>query len=455
MKSSNTLRDEYGVLSDQLDAIANPADGNEAGALSQEERTLVEDLTTKMDALEKEIALAVKVEARLNKRAQASTVTDIRHKKEPETEESKTVKRYSFLKAIERSSKREQLDGLEAEMHQEAVKEARRSNLSIDGFGIPSMFFKNPNSEKRDLVAGTPTAYGNTIPTEVGTLIDYLWPRTTLESLGATVLSGLTSNVSFPRKNAVPAATWEGETDANAESDPTTDAIALTPKRLGTYVDVSKQLIMQSSVPGLDTMVRRDIETAIAQALEIAALVGSGTNNQPTGILVDNNVLIEAIGTNGGALTWSHIVALEAAISNQNADMGKLGYLTTPGIRGLLKTTEKAANTAQFIWENQAMAGVTPTIGEGQLNGYRAAISTLVPSDLVKGSGINLHALIFGDFSQLMMGQFGGLDVVVDPYTQARNTLVRVVLNSWWDIALRHSQSFAAIKDASAGVFNT
>jgi hypothetical protein len=101
------------------------------------------------------------------------------------------------------------------------------------------------------------------------------------------------------------------------------------------------------------------------------------------------------------------------------------------------------------------LAGVANTIGEGQLNGYRAAISSLVPSELEKGTGYNLHAIIFGNWADLLMGQFGGLDIVVDPYTQATNTLLRIVVNSWWDIAIRHSASFAAIKDASAGEFNT
>jgi HK97 family phage major capsid protein len=208
-------------------------------------------------------------------------------------------------------------------------------------------------------------------------------------------------------------------------------------------------------VPGLDGIIRRDIEMAIAHALETAAINGSGTGSQPTGILNDGNIGVEAIGANGGAPDWGNIVALEANVANDNADFGRLGYLTTPGMRGLMKTVEKASNTAQFIWDNGPLAGVTNTIGEGQLNGYRAAISSLVPSELEKGTGYNLHAIIFGNWADLLMGQFGGLDIVVDPYTQATNTLLRIVVNSWWDIAIRHSASFAAIKDASAGEFNT
>ena len=102
------------------------------------------------------------------------------------------------------------------------------------------------------------------------------------------------------------------------------------------------------------------------------------------------------------------------------------------------------------------MGGIqAATVGEGQLNGYRAAVSTLVPSNLTKSSGINLHAIIFANWRDLIVAQFGGMDIVIDPYTQATNTLLRIVVNSWWDVDRRHSLSFAAIKDASAGEFNT
>lgn len=445
MKTSADLQDKYGELVEEMDVLVEIAK-EEKRELSTEEATRVTDIETELETLERDIKVKQRIEARLNKKAEAEQRSDIRHKKTPETEEKKIVKRYSFLSAINARMKGKPLTGLEREMHEEAEKEARANNLGLDGFGLPSMFFRKP--EQRDMVAGTPTAYGNTVPTEVGQIIDYLWPRTTVEALGATVISGLSSNVTFPRKDAVPAATWEGETDANAESNPTTDTISLTPNRVGTYVDLSKQLLVQSSVAGLDNMVRSDISTAIGQALEIAAINGSGSSNQPLGILNDANVNVVALGTNGAVPTWANIVGLETEVSVDNADFGSMAYLTTPGIRGQLKTTEKATNTGMFIWDNAPLAGVSSTVGEGQLNGYRAAISTLVPSNLSKGTGTNLHAIIFGNFSQLLMGQFGGLDVVVDPYTQATNTLVRIVLNSWWDIALRHSVAFAVIKDA-------
>lgn len=455
MLTAHEMRDKYAELVEEMDVMVEIAK-EEKRELSEKEQARIEEIESKLGELEHQIEVKDRLEKRLAKKAESDKKEDIRHKREKQTEDQNVVKRYNLLRALNMQMRGKHLDGVEGEMHQEAEREAQRSNISLDGFGIPQMFFK-PRNQQRDLTAGTANQGGNTVQTTVSDLIPYLWPRTTIEALGATVLTGLTSNIQFPTQSAVPTGTWEGETDAGAESSPTFGTVTLSPNRVGTYVDVSKQLIVQSSVPGLDRVVTRDIERAIANALETAAINGSGSGNQPTGILNNGSVGIEAIGANGGSPDWGNIVALEANVANDNADMGSMAYLTTPGIRGALKTIEKASNTAQFIWETSAMTGISSlTVGEGMLNGYRAAVSTLVPSELEKGTGYNLHAIIFGNFQEMLLGNFGpGVDIVVDPYTQATSTLLRIVVNSWWDVALRHAESFAVIKDASAGEFNT
>jgi hypothetical protein len=134
---------------------------------------------------------------------------------------------------------------------------------------------------------------------------------------------------------------------------------------------------------------------------------------------------------------------LETDTTSANGVFNRAGYLTTPGVRGALKTTEKANNTGMFVYQDGA------TVGEGTMNGYRSLVSTLVPSDLTKGTGTNLHAILFScDWSELLIGQWAGIDLVVDPYTSAKNALVTLVINSWWDIAVRHAASFSAVLDA-------
>ena len=244
------------------------------------------------------------------------------------------------------------------------------------------------------------------------------------------MLSGLQGNVEFPRQDGMTSATEEGETDANAESTPTLDNVAMSPKRAGLYTQYSKQLLAQSTID-VDSFVRRDIEFAIAKYIDSKAINGSGATNIPTGILNTSGVNDITIGDNGGALDWARIVQFETEIAADDADVARMGWLTTPGVRGFLKSTEKASNTAQFIM-----------MEDDSLLGYAFRVSTQVPSNLTKGTGTGLHAAIFGNWSDLLIGQWGGIDLVVDPYSNARNAKVELVINVWFDVAVRHPESF-------------
>lgn len=347
-------------------------------------------------------------------------------------EKEKIAKRYSMTEAI-RQQMRGKFSGVIAEMHEEATTETRQFGKSIEGVGVPSFLV---DVQKRDLTVGTATQIGNTVATQVGALIPYLQPRLKVMELGATMLTGLTSNVTIPRNNAIGAAAWEGETDENAETNLTTDTISLTPNRLGAFMEYSKQLLLQSSV-SVDNLVRADLQRSIAIALDLAAINGSGAGNQPTGILNTAGIGNVAMGTNGAVPTRAKLVDLITELAVDNADMGNLAFLTTPGIRGKLQQTLLDAGSGRFVWEQS-----------NSLLGYRAEVSTQVPSDLTKGSSTDCHAVIYGNWSELLVAQWGGLDLLADPYTQGTKAMVRVIVNSWWDTALRHAQSFAAIKDA-------
>ena len=144
------------------------------------------------------------------------------------------------------------------------------------------------------------------------------------------------------------------------------------------------------------------------------------------------------IGATGGAPIWDHIVDLETEISVDDADVDMMAYLTTPGIRGKLKKTKIDAGSGQFVW----------SVNSRELNGYRAEVSTQVPSDLTKSTGTDLHAIIFGNWDSYVLGQWGGFDILVDPYTQASNTLIRIYANMWVDGNCRTGQSFSAVVDA-------
>jgi len=221
----------------------------------------------------------------------------------------------------------------------------------------------------------------------------------------------------------------------------------MSPNRLGAFTNISKQLLVQSSID-VENFVRNRLSEAINRALDYALINGDNSTQPFFGILNTAGIGSVPIGTDGGPLTYKHIIDLETALATDNADFGTLAYLTTPGVRGFLKNTEKASGTAQFVWNDGAPPVGQQGIRTDLLNGYRAYVSTQVPNNLTKGGGTNLHSVIFGNFAEMLIGQWAGLDVVVDPYSSSKNALVTIVVNSWWDAAVRHAASFAAIKDA-------
>lgn len=434
------LQQQRATAFDEMTAINTLAE-TEKRALTDEESTKWGTLEARIKELDASIKRKEDFDALQKRLAKDNNPTHFNigngvNKRGEKGEMKNIQKRHSLVKAMRSKVLGQKLEGVEGEMDVEARNEVQKFGRSVEGIGLPSSFI----NVKRDLVVGTDTAGGFTVATELGEMIPYLQPRLTAIQLGATVLSGLTANLDLPRNNGITSATWEGETDENAESDPTFDKLSLTPNRLGAYTDFSKQLLVQSEIsPSVEVFVRRQLERAIAIALDSAAINGSGSGNQPTGILNTSGIGDVAIGTNGGNPTRDHLIDLISALAVDNADMGNLSFLTTPGVRGKLQKTKTDAGSGLFVWNN-------PT----NLMGYNAAVSTQVPSTLDKGTSTGVcHAILFGNWSELMVAQWGGLDIVVNPYTKAKNAVVEVVANSWWDIALRHAESFAAVKDAT------
>lgn len=343
---------------------------------------------------------------------------------------SQVRKEYRILKAVQDLVQRNGLTGLELEMYQEAQIENRNLGLSTSGNLLIPFALRSPEIQKRDMLAGTTTAGGFTIQTDVGNLIPILEPRLVTERLGATVLRGLTGNIDFPRNDADAAAVWASEVATATETSPTFDRLQMSPNRLAAFTDISKQVMVQSTID-MENFVRGRLNFAIAQALDTAALTGGG-GSEPTGI--DATSGINTVTCSSALPTWAKIIEFETNTATSNADYGNLAYLVHPTIAGGLKSKEKATNTGQFVW-------MGANNGEGQLNGYRAVTSTLCP-----GAGIN-YTGFFGNWSELIIGQWGGLDIMVNPYTKAKEATVEIVVNSFWDCGVRHAASFCVATD--------
>jgi HK97 family phage major capsid protein len=296
---------------------------------------------------------------------------------------------------------------------------------------------------RRDLTVGTDTAGGYLVSTDLlaTNFIEMLRNRMMVQQLGAMTLGGLVGDVAIPKQTGGATAYWVAESGAPTESDQTVGQLALAPKTCGAFTDISRKLLKQSSID-IEGFVRLDLSTVLALALDAAAIAGTGADNQPTGILNTTGIGDVACGDpDGAAPVWADIVGLETEVAVDNADIGALAYLTNAKARGKLKVTEKATNTGQFVWENG-------TDGFGLLNGYRAAASNQVPSNLTKGAGTALSAIIFGNFSDLILALWGTVDILVDPYTGSTTGTVRVVALQDADIGVRHAESFAAAQDA-------
>ena len=344
------------------------------------------------------------------------------------------VKRYSLIRAIRAATTG---DWRGAELEREASEAiAEKLGRSPQGFFVPN------EVQKRGLSVGVGTAGGDLVELDLlsASFIEMLNNKMVVRQAGATVLTGLVGNILIPRQTGGATAYWVAEGVAPATSQQAVDQVALTPKTVGAFTDISRKLLEQSSID-VEGFVRNDLATRLALAIDYASLHGDPAVNagQPRGIAATTGIGSVGAVADGSAPTWAEMVALETSLAAANADIDNLHYVTNAKVRGKEKGTQRVAGTdSRMIWDDNN----TP------INGYSAYVSNQVRSDLTKGLGTNLSAIFFGDWSDLIIGEWGVLDVLVDPYTGGTAGTVRVIALQDVDVAVRHAQSFAAKLDA-------
>lgn len=252
-----------------------------------------------------------------------------------------------------------------------------------------------------------------------GDFIDVLRNASSVMQAGARMLPGLVGNVAIPKKTVASSAGWiSTEGGDSATTEPTFGTVSLNPKTVGAFTDMTRNIINQST-PSVEALVRDDLTQALALAIDAGALKGTGASGQPTGINATSGINTAVIGANP---TWANIVNLETLVAEDNALLGNLAYILPASLHGQLKTTAKATNQAIFV--------VDP---DGTMNGYR----TIVSNQATAGS------VLFGNFSDCLIGMWGGLDLTVDPYTNSKSGTVRIVALQSVDVAVRQAVSFA------------
>lgn len=349
---------------------------------------------------------------------------------------------YSIAKLI-----RSQLDGedgrvdagYELEVSQEMARILEQDPKGV--FLSTALAFGRPQAA---LDTATSTGGQELVFTEFGGFIDLLRPRSVVLQAGAQMLPGLRGNVAIPRQTGGATGSWVAETPGSdvGDTDLTLDQVTLSPKTYQASTAYSRQLLRQST-PIVDALVRQDLIRRHATALDAAAIAGTGASNQPTGVIYQSGIGDVAGGTNGLAPTFTHMVDLETDVAAANADdLGAMAYITTPGIRGVLKKTQ------QFSGSNGAPIWTGPADG-GSVNGYAAYASNNVPSNLTKGTASGIaHAVVFGVWSQMLIGEWGAADLIVDPYRLKKQGVIEVTSFQMVDVQLRQAAAFSAMLDA-------
>lgn len=276
----------------------------------------------------------------------------------------------------------------------------------------------------RDLSVGSATAGGNLVGTDLmsADFIELLRNKALMLKLGVKTLPGLVGNVAIPKQTGASTGYWVDETTAVTESNPTFGQVTMSPNHVGTFIDFTRQLLLQAT-PAIDMLVTEDLVRVLALSIDAAILHGSG-GDQPTGIAATSNVgSVVAAG-----MGWTAAVEFETDVAEANADVGTMSFVARPSVRGSLKTREKALNTGKFV------------IGDdGLCNGYPFNVTMQASSGYV----------FFGDFAQVLLGEWGVLDINVDRSALATTGGIRTVALKTVDVGVRQPGAFSVASDFS------
>ncbi len=301
-------------------------------------------------------------------------------------------------------------------------KIARKTGRNPNGIYLPIGVLT------RDLTVGTSTAGGHTVATELqaDSFVELLRNRSVVIDAGARVLSGLVGNTAIPRQTSGATAYWVAESGAPTESAPAFDQVSLTPKSIGAYTDISRKLLLQSALD-ISSFVASDLIATLGLAIDSAAINGTGASNQPTGILNTSGVSATDLG--GAAATWANVVSLETVIATANADTSAMAYVVSARTAGKLRQTLLAPST------DSGDVLLTGSNGNRRMNGYRVIVSNQIADGKI----------LFGNWADLVIGQWSTVDITLDRSTHATSGGLRIVAMQDIDIAIRHASSFAVI----------
>lgn len=424
MLKSDKLQQERAAKIKEQERIINLAKAAKR-AFSDEENTSLDTLDDEINSIDEDINKAMKSEDRERRIASMAGTAGGESMVDSEQREIDGIsKRYSFLNAARCAADGATLTGVEREMNEEAVREAKSLSLDFSSnnrsFSIPSKMVRATGQT----VTEDSGKFGGALVTQESRLVEGFIPRLFLEEAGASVLTGLVGKVALPKFSEYEYK-WLAEREAVTLKAEEIGGPVLAPKRAAAGVAISQQLLSQTSV-AVENVIYNKLREAAARALNKAALNGTGSKD-PLGILNMAGVQL-AVGKAAQEVSYKAIVELWGLITGVNADSGNEVFILNSKLAAAAKTAKKDAGSGRFVMEN------------GLIDGQRTIVTNLV-EELA-----GLQTLIYGNFSELYVGQWGGVNFVADLYTGAGSGEVRLYSNLFADVQSTNPEAFAVNK---------
>lgn len=380
-------------------------------------------------------------------------------------------KSYSFQNAIKAALEKGFSENcLEKEVHEELVKRAKKTrgyeengnilipvnDLTVNRADAALGYAEARRANyQRNQMVGDPLLGGNLVETELlaDKFVDIFRNHSIMRQMGMQMMPGLVGNVDIPKQIAGAvdgnSVYWVPEDADVSQIDAQFGLVKFRPKNVGSYMYVTRSMLLHSSI-GMDNFIRRELAIALALGIDKAAIEGTGTSDQPLGILNTPGVNPIIFGVNGDFPTWERLVQFETKVAVANADERTMGWVVNAKLRGELKSRQKfAGTTGETLWQN-AMAGSN----QGYLNGYRVGVSNQVRGNYTKGTGTNLSAAIFGDFSRFVCAEWGEYELAADPYFKFLSGGIRVRIIKTCDMAVLQEKAFSVATDVATPFSN-
>jgi HK97 family phage major capsid protein len=427
MKKSDALKQERNAANELQLALINKAKAENRDFTDAETQEF-DTRKAQMDALDVQINRAVEMEA-VEQRSAAAAATFVPGGDGEQKEKNAMQKRFSISKALREANPamgKGNLTGLEKEIHEMGVAESRDAGVSTPADTVFSLPISMLRATQQTVTQDSGNYGGKLVENQAPRMVEPLRPRLVFEDLGATFLTGLNGGNVPLIVGSDFAMEFLSETAAITPQKKTYGGPTLAPKRAGGAVDISNQLLLQTSLD-VESMIMKGLINGFRELLHSACIVGEG-GVAPTGLLEISGVN-NSSQSSAAAATWERIVELQALIEEDNATEQSLGYILHPKLKAALKQITKDAGSGRFLYEG------------GLIDGVKAISTSLVP--LLDASGDDVFPLIYGDFSQMTIGQWGAINVSINPYSADLSNSVRLVLNTYADMQVANPKAFA------------